>query len=186
MIRLLLPLLLLASASAAPVDILPSIYKDGVFRSSLKVPAEHLPPNSTGVQLAPYSYGGEWQLNFSGPKTLATSVQISYASSKTLFAANSAAVAKLTGRLAGTIATGCFNVGAERLSALRGWLDEKVRAGVASNITAERSFGPLRVQLLTNHAGGEQAELPSLAELDVILSRTGTPEVAPWLSSCKK
>lgn len=187
--RPLLPLLLLTTASssgsAASVDILTQIYADGVFRSAVNLPASQLPRDSRGVQLKPDGYGGEWFLTLSGPK-LVTGAHLSYAGSGTGFAGNSRAVAKLSARLGGTLAAGCFGLGAERLSALKTWVENQVRAGSSANLNTERSFGPLRVQVLAQHSDPGSAAPNALTEIDVILARSGTPGGAAWAASCRR
>lgn len=186
MTRALLPLLLLSQAGAATVDILPRLYADGVFRSATPLPEAQVPRGSRGVTLLPGGFGGEWTLILSGPKLTSgavTGAHLTYAGTDEGLAQNVAAVAKLSGRVGATLASGCFGTGTDRLSALRAWVEEKVRAGGSADVNTERSFGPLRVQVLAHHTlPGERTA--GQAEVDVILTRTGTPGSAAWPNTC--
>lgn len=187
MTRALLPLMLLTQAGAASVDILPRLYADGVFRSATSLPDAQVPRGAQGVRLLPAGFGGEWTLILSGPKVAAgpvTGAHLTYAGTAQGFAQNVPAVAKLSGRVGATLAAGCFAVGTDRLSALRAWVEEKVRAGGSAQLNTERSFGPLRVQVLAHHTpAGEQTA--GQAEVDVILTRAGTPGSGGWAATCQ-
>lgn len=190
--RRFLPLLVLASASAsvqaapAPVDLLSLIFKDGVFRSTAAVPKDRTPPNSRAWQLKPDSFGGEWFLTLTGPKTGVGTAHVNYAGSKADFPAGAVAVAKLTARLAGQLAQNCFSAPPEKLRSLTAWVEEKVRLGARMNLNMEQSYGPVRVQLLVNQTDGDTDAPKGLVEVDVFLSRSGTPGSGAWVNTCTK
>ncbi|WP_412027379.1 hypothetical protein [Deinococcus yunweiensis] len=174
MTRALLPLLLLTHADAASVDILPRLYADGVFRSATPLPTTQLPRGATGVQLLPGGYGGEWFLTLGG-KGAAVGAQLTYVGSSVSLAQNGAAVAKLSGRMGATVASACFAVGTDRLSALRAYVEEKVRAGGSADVNTERRFGTVRVQVLSKHTAATDTQPAGHAEVDVILTRLSGP-----------
>lgn len=180
-----LPLLLLAQASAAPLDILPIIYKDGVFRSASSLPKDRTPPNSRALQLKPGSFGGEWFLTLTGAKTV-NAAHINYAGSRTDFPGNAAAIAKLSARLSTQLAQNCLSAPPEKLRSLTAWIEEKVRVGARMNLNTEQTYGPVRVQLLVNQSDGDQDNPKGLVEVDVFLSRPGTPGNGAWVNTCTK
>ncbi|WP_309570068.1 hypothetical protein [Deinococcus sp.] len=184
MSRALLPFLLLSQAGAGTVELLPRLYSDGVFRSAEKVPDAQVPRGSQGVKLLPGGYGGEWFLTLGGPKGT-VSAHLSYLGTGIGLAQNVAPVAKLSGRVGATLASACFGTGTDRLSALRAWVEEKVRAGGQDDLNVERTFGPLRVQVLTQHTHASDMLPAGQAELDVILTRTGTPGSATRPDTCR-
>ena len=181
--RALLPLLLLTQAGAVSVDLLPRLYGDGVFRSATPLPDAQVPRGSRGVQLQPGSYGGEWFLLLSGP-TAVTGAHLSYVGTDTGLTQNAAAVAKLFGRMGATLASGCFGTGTDRLSGVRAWVEEKVRAGESADLNSERTFGPLRVQVVAQHTAVSDMMPAGHAEVDVILTRTGTPGSGAGVAAC--
>ncbi len=188
MTRITLPLVLISaasSASAASTDILPSIYKDGVFRSALNLPAAQIAAGSRGVQLKPDSFGGEWFLTLTGAK-LVSGAHLSYSGSGQQMKDNAPAVAKITARLGSKLATECFTISADRMSELRTWLETTIRAGAFADLNTERSFGPMRVQLLAKHHLGGPDSPEGRQDIDVLLSRKGTPAVGSWVNTCKQ
>lgn len=184
--RLLLLPLLLAPASAANVDILPEMYKDGVFRSSVTLPASQTPKDGKAVQLTPDQYGGQWFLTLRGPQKEVTNAHLSYAGNGQGFAQNAPTVAKLTARLTGTLAGACLNIAADRLGALKTWVEEKVKQATGRDVNAEVRFGPVQVQVLTRKSDGNGSSMEGLQEVDVLLSRSGPPGKGAWGNTCKK
>ncbi|MFC3833712.1 MULTISPECIES: hypothetical protein [Deinococcus] len=174
MTRVLVPFLLLGQTGAAPADLLPRLYADGVFRGATPRPAAELPRGAQGVQLIPGGYGGEWFLTLGGPKA-AVGAQLTYVGSVAGLSQNTAPVAKLSGRMGATVASACFAVGTDQLSALRAFIEDRVRAGSSADVNSERRFGTVRVQVLSKHAAATDTQPAGHAEVDVILTRLGAP-----------
>jgi hypothetical protein len=174
-----LALLLAAQAEAAGADYLKLVYADGVFQGSKDMPADRLMKGERGYSLTPSAYGGEWSvvLGSAAAPNLASRVHLSFAGGHKALETGGPTIGKLMARLSVTAARSCFNLGAERLPALRSWVEESVKSGAGSDLNTERSFGPLRLQLLTKRTN-------ELAEVDVLLSRSGTPGAGPWTTVC--
>ena len=148
------------------------------------VPADRLLRGERGFELLPGQFGGDWSVVLGGPGTATSTVHFTFAGRKLALETGGATVGKLLGRMTGRAATSCFNMGTERLPDLKFWLEAAVKG--AQDATLERSFGPLKVQLLVNRTDGDPGSPDGLAEVDVILSRKGTPGASPWNSVCKR
>ena len=171
-------------ADAASADLMKGLMSDGVFRQVRPVPADRLLRGERGYDLLPAQFGGDWSVVLGGTTNTASTVHFSFMGGRKALDTGGATIGKLLGRMTGRAAVSCFNVGTERLPNLRSWLETAVRA--AQNTTQERSFGPLKVQLLVNRTDGDADSPDGLAEVDVRLSRRGTPGTAPWVNTCTK
>ncbi|WP_425145666.1 hypothetical protein [Deinococcus sp.] len=183
---LTLALLTAGLADAASADLLAGISADGVFRQVQPLAQDKLQKGERGYELLPGQFGGAWSVVLGGPQTSASTVHFTYMGGRAALENGGPTIGKLLGRMVGRAATSCFNVGAERLPELRGWVESSVKGGAAGNLSAERRFGPLRAQLLVHQSGGDAASPGGLAEVDVLLSRSGTPGMSPWVGSCQK
>ncbi|UQN05508.1 hypothetical protein [Deinococcus sp. QL22] len=81
----------------------------------------------------------------------------------------------LFNRAVGQVATRCFNLRPERLTAISVWLDRQNSSAIRDVAT---DFGPMRLRFLRdiNEDGNFYTS--------VYLNRTGTPGVLPWKSYC--
>ncbi|WP_407539807.1 hypothetical protein Q0M94_16810 [Deinococcus radiomollis] len=181
---LLLAALVSGMADAASVDLLRGVVSDGVFRQARSIPADRLLRGEHGYELLPAQFGGDWSVVLGGTTEATSTVHFTFAGGKKALETGGATVGKLLGRMTGRAAVSCFNMGTERLPDLKSWLEMAVKA--AQDTTLERSFGPLKVQLLVNRTDGDAGSPEGLAEVDVLLSRRGTPGVSPWNSVCKR
>lgn len=175
-----LALLLSAQAEALGTDYLKLIYADGVFQGVSPLPAEQLMRGERGYALTPSVFGGEWSLTLGASaqqKELADKVHLTFVGNTAALAETGATIGKLMARLSSAAASRCFHVGSERLPALKSWVESSVKSGARADLNTERSFGPLRVQLLTHHGGGGAETTQNLAEVDVLLSRAGQPGI---------
>ncbi|WP_407568679.1 hypothetical protein [Deinococcus altitudinis] len=180
---LLLAALASGTADAASADLLKGLISDGVFRQVRLVPADRLLRGERGYELLPAQFGGDWSVVLGGTTAAASTVHFTFSGGKKALDTGGATVGKLLGRMTGRAAS-CFGVGAERLPGLKFWLETAVKA--AQNTTQERSFGPLKAQLLINRTDGDPDSPGGLAEVDVLLGRKGTPGTAPWTDTCAK
>lgn len=175
-----LALLLAAQAEAAGSDYLKLVYEGGVFQGSRAIPAEKLLRSERGYVLTPNAYGGEWGVVLGGAAPdLVARMRLSFAGGPRALETGGPTIGKLMARLSVTAARSCFSIGAERLPALKSWVEEGVKSGAGSDLNTERSFGPLRLQLLTRRTN-------ELAEVDVLLSRSGTPGAGAWTTVCAR
>ncbi|TSA87264.1 hypothetical protein FNU79_05110 [Deinococcus detaillensis] len=173
-----LALMLSAQAEALGADYLKLIYADGVFQGVRPISAEQLMRGERGYALTPSAYGGEWSLTLGASaqqKELADKVHLTFVGNTVALTESGATIGKLMARLSSAAASSCFRVGSERLPALKSWVENSVRSGARADLNTERSFGPLRVQLLTHRGGGGAEAAQDLAEVDVLMSRTGQP-----------
>ncbi|WP_293911587.1 hypothetical protein [Deinococcus sp.] len=179
-----LALLLAAQAEAAGNDYLKLVYEGGVFQGVKDLPADRLMKGERGYLLTPNAYGGEWSvvLGSAAANTLTSKVHLSFAGNVKALDTGAPTIGKLMARLSVTAARSCFSMGTERLSALKSWVEESVKTGAGSDLNTERSFGPLRLQLLTKRTVELAAN--GLAEVDVLLSRSGTPGAGGWTQVC--
>ena len=170
-----LALMLTAQTEAASERYLKLIYAGGVFHDAERVSAERLGRGERGYTLMPNAYGGEWSLVLGSGADLAThKVHLTYLGGDQTLAHNQShnlahsgpTIGRLMARLTSGAATSCFHLSAERLPALKSWVEASVRSGAQSDVNTERRFGPLRVQVLTSRR--EQQ-----ADVDVLLWRGG-------------
>lgn len=175
-----LALMLSAQAGALGADYLKLIYADGVFQGARPISAERLMRGERGYALTPSAYGGEWSLTLGASaqrKGLAAKVHLTFTGGAAALTGSGATIGKLMARLSSAAASSCLNIGSERLPALKSWVESSVKGGAVTDLNTERLFGPLRVQLLTHHGGGGAEAAQGLAEVDVLLSRSGQPGV---------
>lgn len=185
-----LALLLAAQAEAVGSDYLKLIYTDGVFSSAKPIAAEQLMRGEHGYDLLPNAYGGQWSMVLSASASsaatpLANKVHLTFMGGNTALAQSGPTIGKLMARLSSSAASTCFNIGSERLPALKSWVEASVKSGAQGDLNTERRFGPLRVQLLTSRSDGDSGSPGGLAEVDVLMSRSGQPNAAPWLKACR-
>lgn len=167
-----LALMLTAQTEAASERYLKLIYAGGVFHDAERVSAERLGRGERGYTLMPNAYGGEWSLVLGSGADLTThKVHLTYLGGDQTLTHNLAhsgpTIGRLMARLTSGAATSCFHLSAERLPALKSWVEASVRSGAQSDVNTERRFGPLRVQVLTSRR--EQQ-----ADVDVLLWRGGS------------
>ena len=180
-----LALMLASQTEAAGERYLKLIYAGGVFHDAVPMSAGRLGRGERGHTLMPNAYGGEWSLVLgSGADLMTHKVHLTYLGGDPALTHNlvrsAPTIGKLMARLSSGAATSCFQLSAERLPALKSWVEASVRSGAHEDVNAERRFGPLRVQVLTSRR--EQQ-----ADVDVLLWRGGSagksPRVSPHFSS---
>ena len=165
-----LALMLTAQTEAASERYLKLIYAGGVFHDAERVSAERLGRGERGYTLMPNAYGGEWSLVLGSGADLAThKVHLTYlGGDRTLVARSGPTIGKLMARLSSGAAKSCFQLSAEKVPALKSWVEASVRSGAQGDVNFERRFGPLRVQVLTSRSDFR-------ADVDVLLWRGGPP-----------
>lgn len=162
-----LALMLAAQTEAVSKSYLKLIYEGGVFQDAAPVGGERLMRGEHGYTLAPNAYGGEWSLVLgSGADLRANKVHLTYLGSSQTLSQSAPTIGKLMARLSSGAAASCFNLSAERLPALKSWVETSVRSGSKDDVNFERRFGPLRVQVLTSRSDQQ-------ADVDVLLWRGG-------------
>jgi len=181
-VPLALALLTGGMADAASHDLLAGLSADGVFRQTRPLPDDRVRRGERGYALLPDQFGGQWSVILSGTPA-ANTVHFTFMGGRAALTQGGPTIGKLMGRMVGRAATTCFNVGTERLPDLRAWVEGAVRAG--QDVTLDRRFGPLRAQLLVNRTDGDPDSPAGLAEVDVLLTRSGTPGTAPWTNTCR-
>ena len=167
-----LALILAAQAEEVGAGYLKLIYEGGVFQDAAPMGSERLMRGERGYTLAPNAYGGEWSLVLgSGADLLTHKVHLTYLGGQQTLSQSGPTIGKLMARLSSGAAKSCFHLSAERLPALKSWVETSVRSGAKDDVNAERRFGPLRVQVLISRSDQQ-------ADVDVLLWRGGPADRA--------
>ena len=134
-----LALVLAAQAEAASERYLKLIYEGGVFHDAAPLSAGQLMRGERGYTLAPNAYGGEWSLVLgTGADVRASKVHLTYQGGAEALLLSGPTIGKLMARLSSGAATSCFNLSAERLPALKSWVETSVRSAAKDDVNTER------------------------------------------------